>query len=216
MAHQRILDEREQAIYYSARERRRSLAGFPEMHRTHEIFGVTVMEVASITTTAVFPDRSAPVTFRTTIRITADGSVATEHRGVVFEFGGTGRSATLFVGDQTIGWLSGGASGSGDVATALFDDGSELKAGREFDITVSAIPGDGRVRIWGNGKELARATNANGTMNGDWADGGAGTFAALPGSFHPDIPAASQSGPDGFEVIAPLSVFIGQMPRRFF
>lgn len=209
------LTQQTQRLY--ARERRLSHAGVPNLNRTHRVYGVTVMGVSGISTTTLFPApaRANPVTFRTKIRMTADGTVATEHRGVVFKFGGTSRAVTLFVGDDTIGFLAGGPSGSGDVAIALFDFGSELVAGRTFDLTCSCVPNTGEIRLWGNGEELARAVTANGDFGGDWAGSGTGDFAVEPASYHVDTPAASQSAPDGFEVIEALSVYVNQIPRQF-
>tara|TARA_R110000851_G_scaffold268071_2_gene420687 strand:+ start:17270 stop:17947 length:678 start_codon:yes stop_codon:yes gene_type:complete len=210
----------EQAVYFAARERRKSLAGIPKLHRTHRFVGAA-MAVATIDTDVVFTAavRLAPITFKTAVRMTADGSVATEHRGLVFEFGGTGNGCALWVGDQTIGFVAGGASASGNEAVALFDNGSELVAGMELELVVSIRPGngDGRVRLWVNGIEKARATATNLTFAGPWAGTNDGSFAsaAAGAQVHADVPAASAIAPDGFEVIEPLSVYAGQLPRQF-
>jgi len=135
---------RAQAVRFHARERRLSLAGVPELHRTHRIYGVTGMAVASIDTGAVFPNRTSPITFRTAIRITENTG---EHRGLVFEFGDATTGAALWIGDETIGFHA-GDDGTTDGATALFDNGAELPVGLELELIAAIRPGDGRVRLF--------------------------------------------------------------------
>ena len=202
------------AVFHHAVRRRQSLAGVPEMFRTMQIFGGTVMAVADIDTGAIFPSRTSPITFRTAIEITANAGV---HKGLVFEFSGSDIGAALWVGDQTIGFHA-GEDGTVNGATALFDNTVALPVGLLMDIVVAIRPGDGRVRMWGNGKELARATassNAFGAAKA-WAEDSNGSFAAaVQGTVIVDVPAGSQIAPDGFTVVEPLSVYVGQVPRHF-
>jgi hypothetical protein len=208
------LNDQEQATYFHSRERRRSLAGIPEMYRTMQLFGVTVMELADIDTNSIFPVRNTPITFKTAIRITEN---AGEHRGLAFEFGDAAIGAALWVGDETIGFHA-GEDGVVNGATALFDNAAELPVGWEIDIVAAARPGDGRVRVWANGLELARSTASSDTFGaaGTWTAASNGSFAsAAQGAIVPDVPAISQGAPAGFEVIEPLSVYVGQVPRHF-
>jgi len=208
------LDGQEQAIFFHSRERRRSLAGAPEMNRSHRLFGDTVMEVADIAAGTIFPVRTAPITFKTAIAITEN---AGQHRGLAFEFGDDAIGSALWVGDNTIGFHS-GEDGTVNGATALFDNTVELPVGLELEIIVAARPGDGRVRMWGNGNELARSTaSSNGFgIAGSWAAASNGSFAsAAQGTVIPDVPAISQGAPAGFTVVEPLSVYVGQVPRHF-
>lgn len=198
-----------------ARERRRSLAGLPELSRTHRFFDAVggAMAVETITTAASFGSRAGPVTFQSAIRITENGG---EHRGIVFEIGGTTNGIALWVGDQTIGFHA-GAAGTTNGATALFDNGSELPPGMEIDLVVSAIPGTGKVRMWGNGREIARA-QASGLIFSPmvWSGSGNGSFATmLKDTLVSDVPVESAITPTGFEVIEPLSVYQKQVPRHF-
>jgi hypothetical protein len=201
-------------VFHHAVRRRQSLAGIPEMFRTHQIFGGTVMAVADIDTGAIFPSRTSPITFRTAIEITANAGV---HKGLVFEFSGADIGAALWVGDQTIGFHA-GEDGTVNGATALFDNTVELPVGLLMDLVVAIRPGDGRVRMWGNGQELARAVASSDTFGAAkaWAEDSNGSFAAaVQGTVVVDVPAGSQIAPDGFTVIEPLSIYVGQVPRHF-
>ncbi|MCK5612906.1 hypothetical protein KAR91_64125 [Candidatus Pacearchaeota archaeon] len=208
------LDEQEQAIFFHSRERRRSLAGIPEMNRTHQLYGETVMEIADIATGDIFPVRTNLVSFKTAITITEN---AGQHRGLVFEFGDDAIGVALWVGDQTIGFHA-GEDGVVNGATALFDNAAELPVGLELELIAAVRPGDGRVRVWANGNELARSTASSDTFGvaGAWTAASNGSFAAAAqGTVVPDVPAISQGAPAGFTVIEPLSVYEGQVPRHF-
>lgn len=169
------------------------------------------MAVASIDTGEIFPVRDRLITFLTAIRITDN---AGEHRGIVFEFGDSTTATALWIGDETIGFHSGDA-GTTDGATALFDNGAELPVGLELRLIAAVRPGDGRVRLYGNGREIARGEASGGSAS-PWAADSAGAFAAaVQGTVVADVPAISQGAPAGFEVIEPLSVYQGQVPRHF-
>lgn len=198
-----------------ARERRRSLAGLPELYRTHRFFDEagSAMAVGTITTAASFASRAGPITFKTAIRINPNGG---EHRGIVFEIGGTSNGIALWVGDHTIGFHA-GASGTVNGATALFDNVAELPPGLEMELVVSAIPGNGKVRMWGNGRELARSQASGLIFNPMvWSGSGNGSFATvLKDNMVTDVPVESAVAPTGFSVIEPLSVYQKQRPRHF-
>ncbi len=201
-------------VFHHAVRRRLSLAGVPEMFRTHQIFGGTAMAVADIDTGEIFPSRTTPITFRTAFEITENAGV---HKGLVFEFSGTNIGAALWLGDQTIGFHA-GEDGTVNGATALFDNTVELPVGLLMDLVVAIRPGDGRVRMWGNGTELARAVASSNTFGAAkaWAEDSNGSFAtAKQGTVIVDVPAGSQIAPDGFTVVEPLSIYVGQVPRHF-
>lgn len=207
------LSEIERAALFHARERRRDLAGIPQLHRTHRVYGVTVMAVSNIDA-AAFPNRDTPVTFKTAIRVTENSG---QHRGIVFEIGDSDIGTALWIGDQTIG-LHAGEDGTTNGATALFDNGAELPVGLEMELVAAIRPGDGRVRLWGNGREIARSVASSNSFGaaGTWANSSNGAFAAaVQGTTPVDVPAASQGAPAGFEVIEPLSIFVGSYPRHF-
>jgi hypothetical protein len=212
----KVLNGREQAVYFHSRERRRSLGGYPELFRTHQFYNAagSAIAVANIATGTVFPARTELITFRTSITIDDNGGV---HAGLVFEFGETTRGCALWLEDDKIGFHA-GAAGDADGATALFDNGGELPVGWKLDLVVAARPGDGRVRIWGNGHELARATATNGDFGSpsEWSSNAAGSFAAAPqGTVVSDVPVGSAQAPDGFTVTSPLSAYVKQAPRHF-
>jgi len=176
------------------------------------------MEIASIATATQFPVLTTPITFKTAIEITAGTGVGLdEHRGLVFELGDATIGTALWVGDSTIGFHS-GEDGVANGATALFDNTVELPVGLVLELVVSVRPGDGRVRMWANGNELARATASSNGFGaaGSWAAASNGSFAsAVQGTIIVDVPAVSQGAPSGFAVIEPLSVYVGQVPRHF-
>jgi len=199
-----------QAVRFHSRERRRSLAGIPELSRTHYIFGGTVMAVSAIPM-AAFPSHASEITFKTAIRIIENAGV---HRGLVFSFGTTIGAAALWIEDDKIGFRAGGGV-AGFFAASIFDNGVELPPGLELELVVSASPGMDKTRLWGNGQELARATSASNMAF--WAVAGDGSFADAPAAALPgDVPGTSQVAPDGFDVIEPLSAYVGQKPRHFF
>jgi len=210
------LSEQEQAVYFHARQRRRSLAGIPELHRTHYIAG-SAMAVATINN-AQFPaaDHTRTVTFKTAIRILAGtGGGLDEHRGLVFELGSSAIGVALWLDDTTISFRA-GENGSVNGAVAELDNTVELPTGLELELVAAVRPGDGRVRLWANGQEVARATASSNTFGaaGTWMAASDGSFAAaVSGTTPADV---TQTGaPSGFEVIEPLSVYLGQVPRHF-
>jgi hypothetical protein len=205
-----------QALAFHGRERRRSLAGVPELFRTHHLYDVAggALAVATIDTAELFPVRSGFVTFATLIRITENAGV---HAGLVFEFGDAAGGCALWIEDEGIGFHA-GAAGDADGATAFFDQGAELPVGLELALVASVRPGDGRVRLFGNGREIARAQATNETFDPlEWSTDGAGSFASNEsGTVVTDVPAGSAQAPAGFEVLRPLAVYVNQIPRHFF
>lgn len=204
----------EQVGFHRARKRRRSLAGFPNIFRTVEIKGATDLPVASIDVTSLFPVRTTLITFKTRIRILENTGV---HRGLIFELGDAAIGTALWVGDQTIGFHA-GEDLLVNGADAVHDRGSELPVGLIYNLVAAVKPGTGQVRLWNNGQEIARGTASGGGFGAAaaWAAGSAGSFASTAqGGVVADVPAASQGAPAGFEVIEPLSVYMGSVPWRF-
>lgn len=193
--------------------KRKTRAGYPQKFVTHLLHGALDIPLTPIVTNDSFPDRSVPIMYSTRIRILANGGI---HRGLIFEFGGSLRGCAAWVGDQTIGLTAGSGTVANERATAIFDLGSELSVGREFQLVFAIKTGAGLVRIWDGGREIARAASVAGDFNGDYADTNNGSFAAaLVGTITPGVPAASQIAPSGFEVIEPLKVFDRQNPVEF-
>lgn len=203
------LNDIQQAAYFHARERRRSLAGIPELFRTHRFQGVSVMAVANISTD-VFPIRDSEVTFKTAIRI-ADNT--TGRAGLIFEFGATASGVAIWLEDQIIGFRAGGTGDDGVAGT--FDNGAQWPATLELDIVAAIRPGLGLVALWANGQEIIKAQSVNSSFtSGEWAASSAGSFAAaVQGTTPADV--AETGAPTNFEVIEPMSVFLGSRPRQF-
>ncbi len=203
------LDEQGQAAYFHARERRRSLVGIVELFRTHRISGGATMPVADIPI-ATFPVLNTEVTFKTAIRI-ADNAVA--RAGLIFEFGSSVAGVAIWLEDQIIGFRA-GATGNDGVA-GTFDNGVQWPATLELDLVAAVRPGLGLVALWANGKQIIKAQSvASSFTSNEWAAASAGSFAAaVQGTTPADV--AQTGAPANFEVIEPLSVYIGQRPRHF-
>ncbi len=205
----------QQVGFHRARKRRKSLAGEPNIFRTVSIKGSTTLPVGDINTDALFPILTTPITFKTTIRILADGGG--EHRGLIFEFGDAAIGCALWVGDQTIGFHA-GEDALVNGADAIYDRESEHPTGIIYNLVAAVKPGTGQVRIWANGLELARGVASSGGLGagGQWAAASAGSFAsAAQGTVVLDVPVVSRVAPAGFEVIEPLGVYVGSVPWRF-
>jgi hypothetical protein len=203
-----IQSEAQKAVRFYGRERRKSLAGIPRMFRTHNLFGAS-MSVSTIDTDALFPDRSGPVTFRTAIRIDANPCA-----GLIFELGSSTSGCALALLNQYIGFAAGTHDGTHG-GNALFNNGSPLPPGLELELVGALRPGSGEIRLWGNGRELARLTVSAGNFAGSWADSEDGSFADASSGTIPAALAAADFAPTNFTVIEPLSVYVGQVPRHF-
>lgn len=194
-----------QALRFHSRERRRSLAGIPELFKTH-FFGIPTATLAA----ASFPTRDTLVTFQTSIRIVTGVTAA----GLIFEIGDAATAIAAWV--DTPGLLSfrAGDALAADRGLATFNNGGAWPDTMELDLVFAVRPGDGRVRIWGNGEDIARDTAANGQLPLGWAASSDGAFAAAAtGALPADV--LETGAPVDFEVIQPLSVYIGQVPRHF-
>ncbi len=205
----------EQASFHRSRKRYRSLAGFPNIFRTLEIKGGSDLPVTSIDTDTLFPDLTTVITFKTRIRILADGGG--EHRGLIFEFGDAAIGCALWVGDQTIGFHA-GEDALVNGADAVYDRESEHPTGIIYSLVAALKPGTGQVRLWNNGLEIARGVASSDSfgIGGQWSAASAGSFAsAAQGAVIPDVPVVSQGAPAGFEVIEPLGIYTGSVPWRF-
>ncbi len=207
-----VLTAAEQVEFDNARDRRRSLLGVVDLFRTLQVPGIPTASIPN----ASFPllTRQVWVTFATSIRI---GSGAT-HRGLIFEIGSSTSGVAAWVEDDRIGFTAGsGAVTTVDAATGTFVIAGGLPDTMELDLVFAVRPADGRIRVWGNGFELIRATASGGSLlSGQWADAGDGSFAAAPnGTVALNVPATSRVVPNGFDVVLPLSVYAKQIPRHF-
>ncbi len=192
----------EQVIYRNAQERRRSLAGIPEMYRTVQNTIPTDPLLA-----ASFPGINSPITFWTSIRITGASP-----NGLIFGMGTSSRSIAAWVDGDKLTFRAGDTA-EDDRGFAEFDNTVTLPVGLELDLVFAVRPGDGRVRIWGNGTEIARDTAVNGQMTSGWMESGDGAFAAGAGDLSDDVTQTDE--PSDFDVIQPMSSYAGQVPRHF-
>lgn len=143
-----------QALRFHSRERRRSLAGVPELFRTL-FLGIPTATIPA----GSFPVRDVLVTFWTAVRITGATPA-----GLVFEFGDGTTAIAAWLNDTDIQFRAGDAAAA-DRGLATFDNTVSLPDTLELDLVFACRPGDGRVRIWGNGLEIAR-DNATGASEG--------------------------------------------------
>lgn len=199
----RRLDAVGQAASFHSRRRRRSLAGVPELFQTH-LFSIPTSPILA----TQFPTRDVLVAFQTTIRITAATPA-----GLIFEVGDASTAIAAWIDDADVSLRAGDAAAA-DRGLATSTTAGGLPANLELDLVCAVRPGDGRVRIYGNGLEIARGVATNGQLPNGWAASSNGAFAAAAvGALPADV---TQTGaPTNFEVIRPLSVFVGQVPRHF-
>lgn len=194
-----------QALRYNARERRLSLAGVPELSRTHR-FAIPTASIAA----GQFPAAalSRPVTFWTGVRFGAGA-----HSGLVFEFGNATAAIALYVDGQVL-TLRAGSAAAGDFVEATYDRGAAFPEGLRLDLVAAVHPGTGRARLWANGLEVARGEASGGALPAGWAASSTGAFAAAAqGALPADV---TQTGaPANFAVVRPLSAYVGQAPRHF-
>lgn len=157
-------------------------------------------------------DYTAPITFRTRIRIT--GAAPT---GALFQFGTAGQSIAAWVTDAGTVVVA-----AGDVSNAsLPDDGATatrsftVATGEELDLAFAAIPGAGVVAVWVNGR-MTRSEAVNNTLQvSQWGvTGGVGVFGIALASSPTFVPSASRVAPTDFEIIEPLSIYQKQAPRE--
>ena len=213
---------------FHARERRKSLYDPSyELLRTHQF----AYNATGLVTGTVFPDRTKPITFAVTTKVT-DASPT----GIILEFGSAadgvaiwyavsdgkiyaaaGNSAdkapdtywvdgdiTFIDGDTT--WYSGGDEG-------LTLAGEAPPLGQITRIVFSVIPGSGKGRLWVNGK-LVAAGNTTGMTA--WADTGNGAIGAVEGTETTRVSAADRVTLANAAIISPANVFHNQRPRQFF
>lgn len=198
------LNDQWQAILYHSRERRRSLLGIPELFQTH-LFGIP-----SSIPAAAFPERDVLVTFWTAFRVTTALPV-----GMLFEYGDASNAVAAWVENDRINFRAGGALAADRALAAAVYPGGNLPVGLELVLQFSVRPGDGRVRIWSDkGNEIARDTASGGGFPAGWASQDDGSFAsAASGPLPADV--AETGPPTNFELIAPLRVYMKQVPRHF-
>jgi len=192
-----------QAGRFNATERRQSLAGVPELFRTHS-FAIPTATIPA----AAFPARTAPVTFKTALRITNGATAA----GLLFEFGDAANGAVAAWLEST-GVLHFRAGGVGtDFAHAIWNNGGAFTIGRKMELMFLVIPGSRLAAIFLGGKERAR--NVCVSPMAEWARNSNGSFAAAANGVLPaDV--LQTGAPVGFELIQPLSVYNKQVVRGF-
>lgn len=148
--------------------------------------------------------------FHTAIEITGASPA-----GLVFEFGRTAAGCALWVSGSEIGFHA-GPFGTALGANLVFDNGSTLPVGLEMDLVAAVVPGSGKIRLWGNGRDLGRAVATDGNGFAEWSPDNDGSFADAPaGSAVNDIDPGALSAPTDFAVVEALSIYNGSVPSHF-
>ena len=194
------------ANQFHARERRKSLYDPSyELFRTHQF---AYNETAILTGTR-FPDRTKPVTFSVTTRITAGSPT-----GIILELGSATVGLALWyaVADGKIYAAAGDAAAADGVTLA----GSAPPAGQKTRIVFSVIPASGKARLWINGKLVAADEATNGEFPNGWADTASGAVGAVGGAVTTRVPMADRITLADVDIISPVNVFQNQRPRQFF
>lgn len=201
-------DEQKQAIYHTVRRKRLGrLDPAFRLRRTHSYApGTTGIDMAA------FPDRLRPITIITELVTTS-----TNPTGIICEFGGSGIGFLFgLAAGQSLEFGAGSAapaSPQGAVGAVVVP--ALAVAGVGFHFAIAVDPGTGRVRVYHDGKIILRVDTSTGMTSG-WAGGDAGSVGAAPsGGFNPSTPSAVSGAPSGFELVAPLQMYNGQLPRNF-
>ena len=211
MTHIPLLNQEQEQEFFHARDRRRSLAGIPKLHRTHRFAGAA-MAVAAIDPSVVFADVNlSPVTFRTVVRFPDNTNARS---GTLFEFSDAAGGVYATFTDTTL-IVRAGSVTAAEIATGTYDNVAQWPAGLEFELVVAIRPGSGEIRVWGNGQEILRAAASGGDMGTvGWHSGDNGSFAAaVNGAFPAGV--SPTTAPVEFAVTEALSVYTRQVPQHF-
>lgn len=176
------------------------------LFRTH-IFGPTAV---NFDTATVFPatpppdDLARPFTCVCDIEVT--GAAAA---GVIIEIGDTSAGCGLLMSAGSLFGFGGGllASDGVDVSVAL-------GIGRRVQAAVAMIPGDGRLVLYLDGKAISRGVASGGAfLNSRIAAASGGGVAQVNGTLSARMPAVTT--PTNFQLVSPVSIYVGQLPRNF-
>ena len=219
------------ALRFHSKERRKSLydPSF-ELSRTHQFD----YDATGLVTATSFPDRTKPITFAVTTKVTAGSPT-----GIILEFGSAIVGAAIWyaVADGKIYAAAGNAGATtgvealwinGDITfidndTTWFDGdggGGITLAGEApplsqiTRIVFSVIPGSGKGRLWVNGKLVAAGDG--GLMASGWADTGNGAIGDVEGIVTTRVSVADRVALANAVILSPVNVFQNQRPRQFF
>lgn len=189
-----------------------SLAGMPELFRTHRIRGVSDLPT-DFDTSVVFPDpiRNQDITFKTAIQFNNNTG---NRSGLIFEIGGNIRGTVMWIQNQIIGFRAGRDAPSSGVHEE-FDYGAQWPANLILNIVASVRPGMGGITVWVNGTEVIFGMSDTSMFElGMWSGPSDSSFASdANGDIRADVPV--DHAPINFAVIEPLSVYVRQAPRHF-
>lgn len=212
-SHKPLNNDREQAGYYHARNRSRSFRDVTKgLFKTHD-FGVANTD---IDTDVVFPDRTRPITFHTQLGISD-----TLPEGMICEFGGATTGFAMSYAFTGILWAVGdgtASSNTGADGEILFTDvPAFISDGALVDLTVAILPGKGEIRIWVNGAMKVRAQAAAGNFGdpSEWTGTGNGSVGSAQADATTQRRSFDVTTPNGFALVKPFKVFMGQIPRFF-
>lgn len=203
------LNKQKQAIHFYARSRTRS---FREpalgLFKTHQFTGAVTIPIATIDTSASFPDLDRPITLTTEIEITGASAA-----GIVWEFGSSAQGAKLAIDSGSLFLAAGDDAGADGV------DGSIAIAalgvtGARLLLTVAINPGKGQARLWIDDQTALRL-NGDPMLTNSWTDIGDGALASAQAGTSTQRGQTINGAPVDFLLTRPLDVFQGQIPRQF-
>jgi len=196
---------RQQADFFHARERRKSLRhpGF-ELHRTHD-FDV---DQTGIAVSDLFPDRSLPFTVGTKVKITGAAPA-----GVIFELGDTTTGLAIWIAAADDKLYA--AFGDAVAADGVTLEGPVTVQNQVLDIVVACIPSSGKARMWVNGDLVASGVATGGEFPNGWAAASNGAVAAVEGTVTTRVAVGDRIALSNAQVILPVSCYHNQRPRQF-
>lgn len=205
------LDELGQHTYWKLREKTRQRRNLVSgLFRTH-LLGPAPQNFVTATlfpSSTVPPTLERPCTFVVDVLITGASA-----DGVVIEMGSSTHGMAITLGAGVIYGAAGGAGAEvANGAHATFTPG----VGRRLQVGLAVIPGPGvgTVYLFIDGKLVSKvqstSTNFTGNAIADVLSDGA--IAQVNGTLTGRVPAVTV--PTNFQIVSPVSIYVGQIPRH--
>ena len=176
------------------------------LHQTHSFpAGTTPIDVG-----ASFPVRDRPVTLALRLAATAAGAT-----GVVLELGSSTSGVKVDVDAGSVFVAAGDGSGGGGVGGSFDASGLLGAVGRVIPVVLAISPGDGRIKLFVDGAAVLRLDGGQAMGGGAWAADSDGSYGAATVGTANTRASAVSAAPTNFELVSPLSVFVGQLPLQF-
>lgn len=162
-----------------------------------------------IATGDVFPDKSLPITISTRIKITG----ATPG-GIIFELGSSSVGLAIWLNAATGKLFTAVGDSASDDGVTL--EGPVVVEDQILNIVLSAIPSNGKARLWINGSLEAHGTAVGGELPNGWSDDGEGAVGGVEGTITTRVDVADRVALSGAQVVSLVSAYYNQRPRQFY